>query len=88
MYLGKKTQNLLYIIDVISIVLLVAFLVGPTFLVGTTIAEFMIKYRGLMVYHCILFAVITALFRKLHAEVSVEIKSLQNQLSELEKNKK
>lgn len=42
----------------------------------TGVAEFMLKYRGLMVYHCIIFALLIGVFRKLHAEISVEIKKL------------
>lgn len=87
MYLGKKTLNLLYTIDIISVILLITFSVGPELLQGTALAEFMINYRGLMVYHCIIFAVITVLLQKLHAEISVEIKSLQKRLSELEAKK-
>lgn len=84
MYLGKKTLNLLYIIDAISIILLIAFFVGPELLQGTALAEFMVNYRGLMVYHCIIFAVITVLLQKFHAEICVEFKSLQKRLPELE----
>lgn len=88
MYLGKKTLNLLCIVDVVSVILLIAFLVGPELLKETALAEFMMNFRGLMVYHCLLFAVLTLLWRKFHAEISMEFKSLQNRLSEQEKNPK
>ena len=88
MYLGKKTLRFLYIIDAISVVLLIAFFVGPELLVNTGVAEFMLKYRSLAVYHCILLAMLTTLLKKLHAEISVEFKSLQKRLTELEKEKK
>ena len=87
MYLGKKALNFLYMIDVGSAILLVVFFVGPELLKETGVAEFMIQYCGFMVYHCIVFALLTILFWKLHAEISVEIKGLQSWISELEKKK-
>ena len=85
MYLGKKTLNMLYVLDAISAIVLVAFFVGPELLKETGVAEFMLQYRGFIVYHCVVFALVTILLRKLHAEISVEIKKLQNWISELEK---
>ena len=61
MYLGKRTLNFLYIIDAISVIGLIAFLVGPEFFVNTSVAEFMLKYRGLMIYHCIVCGLLTGL---------------------------
>lgn len=58
----------------ISVITLIAFLIGPDFLMGTSAAEFMLKHRGLMIYHCIVFSLLTGLFRKLHAEITMEIK--------------
>lgn len=87
MYLGKKTLHLLYLVDAISAILLITFLVGPEFLVDSAVAEFMRNYRGLLVYHTIIFAVITVLLKRFHEEISVEFKSMQNQLMELEKKK-
>lgn len=88
MYLGKRTLNFLYIVDAVSVIALIAFLVGPELLRESSISEFMLKHRDLIVYHCIVFALLTGLFKKLHAEISVEIKSLQNRISEMEKNLK
>ena len=85
MYLGKNTLNFLYIVDTISAIVLVAFLVGPELLPETSVAEFMLQYRGLMVYHCVVFTLLTIIFRKLHSEISVEIKRLQNWILETEK---
>jgi len=85
MYLGKRTLNFMYVIDVISVIGLIAFLVGPGFFVDTPVADFMMKYRGLMIYHCILCGLLTRLLKELHAEVSVEIKRLQNWIAEIEK---
>ena len=85
MYLGKRTLNFLYIIDAISVIGLIAFLVGPELFVDTSVAEFMIKYRGLMIYHCIVCGVLTGVLQKLHAEVSVEIKKLQDWIVAIEK---
>ena len=85
MYLGKRTLNFLYIVDAISVIGLIAFLVGPELFVDTLVAEFMIKYRGLMIYHCIVCGVLTGLLQKLHAEISVEIKKLQDWILEIEK---
>ena len=85
MYLGKRTLNFMYVIDVISVIGLIAFLVGPGFFVDTPVADFMMKYRGLMIYHCVLCGLLTGLFQKLHTEVSVEIKRLQNWIAEIEK---
>lgn len=85
MYLGKKTLNMLYVLDAISAIALVVFFVGPELLKETGVAEFMLQYRGFIVYHCVVFALVTILLRKLHAEISVEIKKLQNWISELEK---
>lgn len=87
MYLGKKTLHLLYFVDVISVILLIAFFVGPEFLVDSAVAEFMRNYRGLFVYHTIIFAVLTVLLKRFHEEVSIEFKSMQNRLMELEKKK-
>ena len=78
MYLGKKTLNFIYVLDAISAIVLVAFFVGPELLKETSVAEFMLQYRGFVVYHCIVFALLTILLQKLHAEISVEIKRLQN----------
>ena len=85
MYLGKRTLNFLYIIDAISVIGLIAFLVGPELFVNTSVAEFMLKYRGLMIYHCIVCGVLTGLLQKLHAEISVEIKKLQDWIIAVEK---
>ena len=85
MYLGKRTLNFMYIIDVISVIGLIAFLVGPELFVDTSVAEFMIKYRGLMIYHCVVCGLLTGLLQKLHAEVSVEIKKLQDWIVAIEK---
>lgn len=85
MYLGKRTLNFLYSIDAISVIGLIAFLVGPELFVNTSVAEFMLKYRGLMIYHCIVCGILTGLLQKLHAEVSVEIKKLQDWILEIEK---
>ena len=41
MYLGKKTLHLLYLVDVVAVILLIAFFVGPDFLVDSAAAEFM-----------------------------------------------
>ena len=64
---------------------LIAFLVGPELFVNTSVAEFMLKYRGLMIYHCIVCVVLTGLLQKLHAEISVEIKKLQDWIIAIEK---
>ena len=85
MYLGKRTLNFLYSIDAISVIGLIAFLVVPELFVNTSVAEFMLKYRGLMLYHCIVCGVLTGLLQKLHAEISVEIKKLQDWILEIEK---
>lgn len=85
MYLGKRTLNFLYIIDAISVIGLIAFLVGPGFSVDTPVADFMMKYRGLMIYHCIVCGVLTRLLQKIHAEISVEIKKLQDWIFAIEK---
>ena len=85
MYLGKKTLHLLYIIDAISVIGFVIFLVGPELLKETSVAEFMLKYRSLMIYHCIVFAFLTCMFQKLHAEIAIELKGLKNWISEIEK---
>ena len=85
MYLGKRTLNFMYIVDAISVVGLIAFLVGPELFVDTFVAEFMLKYRGLMIYHCVICGLFTALLQKLHAEISVEIKKLQDWIIEIEK---
>lgn len=85
MYLGKRTLNFMYIIDAISVIGLIAFLVGPELFMNTSVAEFMLKYRGLMMYHCIVCGLLTGLFQKLHAEVSVEIKKLQDWIVAIEK---
>lgn len=85
MYLGKRTLNFLYSIDAISVIGLIAFLVVPELFVNTSVAEFMLKYRGLMVYHCIVCGLLTGLLQKLHAEVSVEIKKLQDWILAIEK---
>ena len=87
MYLGKKTLYLLYLLDAVSVILLIAFFVGPEFLMDSAAAEFMRTYRGLFVYHTIIFAVITVLLKRFHEEVSIEFKSMQNRLMELEKKK-
>ena len=71
-------------ITVASVVLLVAFLVGPELFPESAVAEFMMNYRGLVIYHCIIFTIITVLFQKFHAEVSVEFKSIQDRMRELE----
>lgn len=85
MYLGKRTLNFMYIVDAISVIGLIAFLVGPELFVDTFVAEFMLKYRGLMIYHCVICGLFTALLQKLHAEISVEIKKLQDWIIEIEK---
>ena len=85
MYLGKRSLNFMYIVDAISVIGLITFLVGPELLVDTSAAEFMLKYRGLMIYHCIVCGVLTGLLQKLHAEISVEIKKLQEWIIEIEK---
>ena len=85
MYLGKRTLNFLYINDAISVIGLIAFLVVPELFVNTLVAEFMLIYRGLMLYHCIVCGVLTGLLQKLHAEVSVEIKKLQDWILAIEK---
>lgn len=85
MYLGKRTLNFLYSIDAISVIGLIAFLVVPELFVNTSVAEFMLKYRGLMIYHCIVCGLLTGLLQKLHAEISVEIKKLQDWILETEK---
>ena len=85
MYLGKRTLNLLYIIDAISVIGLIAFFVGPELFVNTSVAEFMLKYRGLMIYHCFVCGILTGLLQKLHAEVSLEIKKLQDWIIAVEK---
>ena len=85
MYLGKRTLNFLYIIDAISVIGLIAFLVGPELFVNTSVGEFMLKYRGLMIYHCIVCGVLTGLLQKLHTEISVEIKKLQDWIIAVEK---
>ena len=85
MYLGKKTLNFIYIIDVISVICLIAFFVGPELFKETSVAEFMLKYRGLMIYHCIVCGVLTGLLQKLHTEISVEVKRLRNWIAEIEK---
>ena len=85
MYLGKRTLNFLYSIDAISVIGLIAFLVVPELFVNTLVAEFMLKYRGLMLYHCIVCGVLTGLLQKLHAEISVEIKKLQDWILAIEK---
>ncbi len=84
MYLGKKTLHFLSMITVVSVVLFIVFLVGPELFPESTVSEFMMNYRGLLIYHCIIFTIITVLFRKFHAEVSVEFKSLQDRMRELE----
>ena len=61
MYLEKRTLNNLYIVDVISLIGLIAFLVGPELFVNTSVGEFMLKYRGLMIYHCIVCGLLTGL---------------------------
>ena len=60
MYLGKRTLNFMYIVDAISVIGLIAFLVGPELFVDTFVAEFMLKYRGLMIYHCVICGLFTA----------------------------
>lgn len=85
MYLGKRTLNFMYIIDVISVIGLITFLVGPELFKETSVAEFMLKYCGLMIYHCIVCGLLTGLLQKLHSEVSMEIKKLQNWIAEIEK---
>lgn len=85
MYLEKRTLVFLYIIDAISLIGLIAFLVGPELFVNTSVAEFMLKYRGLMIYHCIVSGVLTGLLQKLHAEVSVEVKKLEDWILAIEK---
>jgi len=45
----------------------------------------MLKYRGLMIYHCIVCGVLTGLLRKIHSEISVEIKKLQDRIIAIEK---
>lgn len=85
MYLGKRTLNFMYIVDAISVIGLITFLVVPELFVKTSVAEFMLKYRGLMIYHCIVCGVLTGLLQKLHAEISVEIKKLQDWIIAIEK---
>lgn len=85
MYLGKRTLNFLYIIDAISVIGLITFWVGPELFMNTSVAEFMLKYRGLLIYHCIVCGLLTGLLQKLHAEISVEIKKLQDWILAIEK---
>ena len=86
MYLGKRTLNFMYIVDVFSIICLITFFVGPELFLNTSVAEFMLKYRGLMIYHCVVCGLLTGLLQKLHSEISVEIKKLQEWITEIEKN--
>lgn len=85
MYLGKRTLNFIYIVDAISVIGLIAFLVGPELFVNTSVVEFMLKYRGLMIYHCVVCGVLTGVLQKLYAEISLEIKKLQDWILAIEK---
>ena len=83
-YLGKRALNFLYFVDVISVMGLIAFWTGPELLPDTSVAEFMLKCRGLMIYHCIVCGLLTGLLQKLHTEISVEIKKLQDWIIAIE----
>lgn len=85
MYLGKRTLNFMYIVDAVSVIGLIIFLIAPELFVNTSVAEFLLKYRGLMIYHCVVCGLLTGLLQKLHSEISVEIKKLQDWIIEIEK---